>query len=94
MERKPQPAEAVDEEVEIDIDSMSPTVVEDQPSVVEAPPAAEDKKPGVIAALEGATGDLHAIQVRLAEIVPFLLGAIEEADGHVKDFLHLLVDSL
>jgi hypothetical protein len=92
MEKKPQPAEAVDEEVEIDIDSMSPTVVEDQP--LEAPPAAEDKKPGVIAALEGATGDLHAIQVRLAEIVPFLLGAIEEADGHVKDFLHLLVDSL
>jgi hypothetical protein len=91
MATKPQPAEVVDEEVEVDIDSMSPTVVEDQP--LEAPPAT-DKKPGVIAALDGATGDLHAIQVRLAEIMPFLSGAIEEADGHVKEFLHLLVDSL
>jgi hypothetical protein len=49
---------------------------------------------GVIAELAGKNGELHAIQVRFAEMVPFLPGAIEKAEGELKDFLTSLAKHL
>ena len=59
-------------------------------------PAAIEEKVwnGAIAALNGTTDELHAIQMRLVEIKPFLSGAIDKATGDVKGFLQALADHL
>lgn len=50
--------------------------------------------PGAIAALANSTGDMHAIYMRLAEIVPFMPGAIAQAEGDIKSFLSTLAAHL
>jgi hypothetical protein len=49
---------------------------------------------GIIAALHGSHGDLHAVHTRLAEIQPFLNGAIKMAEGPVLSFLQSLASKL
>jgi hypothetical protein len=49
---------------------------------------------GIIAALHGSHGDLHAIHTRLSEIQPFLNGAIKMAEGPVLSFLQSLASKL
>jgi hypothetical protein len=49
---------------------------------------------GIVAALRGSVGDLHAVHVRLAEIQPFLTGAISMAQGPVLSFLQSLAGKL
>lgn len=51
-------------------------------------------KAGILSAMVGATDELHAIQKRLEEMVPFLPGAIEKATGDVKGFLQVLTKYL
>jgi hypothetical protein len=45
-------------------------------------------------ALKDSTGELHAIYMRFAEMLPLLSGAIEQAEGELKDFLHAFADHL
>lgn len=60
----------------------------------DVPPMVEKVKSGAIAAMNGTVDELHAVQTRLSEIVPFLNGAIAKASGDTKAFLESLSDQL
>lgn len=60
----------------------------------DVPPMAEKVKSGAIVAMNGTVDELHAVQTRLSEIVPFLNGAIAKASGDTKAFLLSLSDQL
>jgi hypothetical protein len=73
------------------IDVIADTLAKADPGIA----AIEEKiHSGMIAALEGTTDELHAIQTRLAEMLPFMDGAIANADGAAKDWLLALKYSL
>lgn len=57
-------------------------------------PPMEKVKSGAIVAMNGTVDELHAVQTRLSEIVPFLNGAIAKASGDTKAFLESLSDQL
>ena len=91
------PATIMQEEVDTDPSLASKTVEEMNPFETvgtDVLPMDEKVKSGVIAAMDGTVDELHAVQVRLAEIVPFLSGAIAKATGETKAFLQSLSDQL
>ncbi|WP_156927825.1 hypothetical protein [Bradyrhizobium sp. Tv2a-2] len=60
----------------------------------DAPPAPEPTVFRPMDHLEGTSGALHAVHMRLIEMLPFLPAAIEEADGALKAFLEMLMGIL
>lgn len=86
------PQDQPEPDVAADFEDM----VADPVMAVDAEIVAEAAKEwnGALAALSGASDELHAIHMRLAEIRPFLASAIEKAEGDVKVFLQTLSDGL
>jgi hypothetical protein len=80
--QKQQAAAAGDETPPVDTAEAATEAVAEILEVADAP-----AKFSAMAALEGSSGDLHAIYMRFAEMLPLLPGAIEQAEGDVKDFL-------
>jgi hypothetical protein len=81
---KQQQAESPEDELPQDQNTDAGDLAPADPEIAKAEAAT---KAGVLAAMEGTTGALHAVHARLQEMKPFLTGAIEQADGKLKDFL-------
>jgi hypothetical protein len=86
--QKQQAAAAGDETPPVDTAEAATEAVAEILEVVDAP------KFSAMVALKDSTGELHAIYMRFAEMLPLLSGAIEQAEGELKDFLHAFADHL